>query len=170
MELINTIQAMQNLGADVVKQGRAILKRKKKTTNKNTLYNDFGYNVTSNGKEVDIEWFFGDAEDYWEFIDEGVVGVGGFKGKGKARGHGSSFRFKYANPGGKLITALKKWTKNKSISDKFIWGIGYNIKRKGLERTQFFSTPYKKLGSSRADDIAKAFADDIEIELKNKLK
>jgi hypothetical protein len=37
MDLNNTIQAMQLLGRNVVKEGKAILKKKKKTTSGNTL-------------------------------------------------------------------------------------------------------------------------------------
>ena len=37
MEFKNTIQSLQNLGRNVVKEGRGILKRKKKTTSPNTL-------------------------------------------------------------------------------------------------------------------------------------
>ena len=43
MEFKNTIQSLQKLGGNVVKEGRGILKRKKKTTSQNTLYNQFDY-------------------------------------------------------------------------------------------------------------------------------
>ena len=43
MEFKNTIQVLQKFGKNVVKEGKGILKRKKKTTSKNTLYNDFDY-------------------------------------------------------------------------------------------------------------------------------
>ena len=41
MEFKNTIQSLQKLGTSVVKEGRGILRSKKKTTSPNTLYNDF---------------------------------------------------------------------------------------------------------------------------------
>ncbi len=50
MEFKNTIQSLQKLGGNVVREGRGILKRFKpypKTTSSNTLYNDFDYLVTA---------------------------------------------------------------------------------------------------------------------------
>jgi len=41
MQFKNTIQAMQKMGNNVVREGRSILKRKKKQTKQNTLYKDF---------------------------------------------------------------------------------------------------------------------------------
>ena len=92
MEFKNTIQALQKLGTNVVKEGRGILKRKKKTTSGNTLYNDFDYLVTSGQDTITLEFEFGGAEDYWQFVDEGVRGAGGFKGSGRARGQGILLR------------------------------------------------------------------------------
>ena len=82
MEFKNTIQSLQKLGGSVVKEGRGILKKKKKTTRQNTLYNQFDYLVTSSKDSVTLEFEFGRAEDYWQFVDEGVRGAGGFKGSG----------------------------------------------------------------------------------------
>ncbi len=47
MQFKNTIQSLQKLGRDVVQEGRGILKKKKKTTSGNTLYNDFDYLFTN---------------------------------------------------------------------------------------------------------------------------
>ena len=92
MEFKNTIQALQKLGNNVVKEGRGILKKKKKNAS-GTLSNDFDYLVTNQQDSVTLEFEFGRAEDYWQFVDEGVKGVGGFKGSGRARGQGCDFRF-----------------------------------------------------------------------------
>ena len=78
MQFKNTIQAMQKLGGDVVKEGRSILKKKKKQTKQNTLYNDYDYLVTASDSSVTLEFEFGGAEDYWAFVDEGVRGAGGY--------------------------------------------------------------------------------------------
>ena len=78
MEFKNTIQALQKLGGNVIKEGRGILKQKKKTTSQNTLYNQFDYLVTSGKDNVTLEFEFGRAEDYWQFVDEGVRGAGGY--------------------------------------------------------------------------------------------
>ena len=82
MEFKNTIQSLQKLGNNVVKEGKYILRSKKKTTSANTLYNDFDYLVTTAKDSITLEFEFGGAEDYWQFVDEGVRGAGGFKGSG----------------------------------------------------------------------------------------
>ena len=51
MEFNNTIQALQTFGRNVVKEGRGILKRKKKNAS-GTLSNDFDYLVTSSKDAV----------------------------------------------------------------------------------------------------------------------
>ena len=81
MEYKNTIQSLQKLGNNVVKEGRGILKKNKKGSG--NLFNDFDYLVTKQQDAVTLEFEFGRAEDYWQFVDEGVRGVGGFKGSGK---------------------------------------------------------------------------------------
>ena len=180
MNFDNTIQAMQNMGYDVVRKGKRILKKRKKLTKRRGLYKGFNYNVKKELKGVTLEFVFGSARKYWQFVDEGVKGSGGFKGSGRARGKGSPFKFKSKNIKQGVIA---KWIKNKPLKlrgadGKFkaktqaninsaAWGIGYGIKRRGLERTQFFSRPYKE--EVDEDMIAKAFADDIENELDERL-
>ena len=180
MNLDNTIQAMQNMGYDVVRKGKRILKKRKKLTKRRGLYKGFNYNVKKELKGVTLEFVFGSARKYWQFVDEGVKGSGGFKGSGRARGKGSPFKFKSKNIKQGVIA---KWIKNKPLklrgSDgKFLektqsninsaaFVIGRAIAQRGLERTQFFSRPYKE--EVDEDMIAKAFADDIENELDERL-
>ena len=119
---------------------------------------------------------FGDANDYWQFVDQGVRGTGGAKkgrtakgeqsargGTGVARGAGSDFKFKYDNPGGALVNAIRGWIKNKPISlgDSneigTAFAIGYAIKRRGLERTMFYSKPVEKALKTLPDELTEAF-------------
>tara|TARA_R110002020_G_scaffold430621_5_gene640327 strand:- start:251 stop:805 length:555 start_codon:yes stop_codon:yes gene_type:complete len=178
MELENTIQALQNLGGKVVKEGKAILKKKKKLTKSNTLYNDFDYEVKGSSDSVTLTFDFGKASDYWDFVDEGVKGSGGFKGSGKMRGQGSPFRFR-----GKNIKegVVEKWIANKPLKlrgkdGKFLaktkaniksaaFVIGRAIAQRGLERTQFFTRPFTKELNSQMDLILDAFGDDLEKQL-----
>ena len=180
MNFDNTIQAMQNMGYDVVRKGKRILKKRKKLTKRRGLYKGFNYNVKKELKGVTLEFVFGSARKYWQFVDEGVKGSGGFKGSGKMRGRGSPFKFKSKNIKQGVIA---KWIKNKPLrlrgSDgKFLektqsninsaaFVFGRAIAQRGLERTQFFSRPYKE--EVDEDMIAKAFADDIENELDERL-
>ena len=189
MELKNTIQAMQKLGNNVVREGKAILKKEKKTTKQNTLYRDFDYTVRGQKESVSLIFDFGRASDYWDFVDEGVKGSGGYtpgkgarKGKrggtGMSRGQGSPFRFRKKNIARGVIA---KWIQNKPIKlrgkdGKFMektkaniksaaFLIGRAIAQRGLQRTQFFTRPFTKELNNQTDDIVKAFGDDLDKQL-----
>ena len=178
MELKNTIQAMQKLGGNVVKEGKRILKKKKKLTRSNTLYNDFDYLVTAQKESVTLQFEFGGAEDYWDFVDEGVRGSGGYKGSGKKRGQGSPFSFKKKNIARGVV---RGWIANKPLklrnakgqfiekSEKNIKSaaflIGRAIAQRGLTRTQFFTKPFKSELNKQTDAILEAFGNDLEKEL-----
>ena len=182
MQFKNTIQSLQKLGRDVVKEGRDILKRKKKNAS-GTLSRDFDYLVTNQQDSVTLEFEFGGAEDYWQFVDEGVKGVGGFKGSGRARGQGSKFRFgsgKFGGTWNKFKKNIKNWIRTKGLRgrsreegkkgrfiklESFAFLIQRSIFQRGLERTQFFSKPFTQQLNKQTDNITKAFADDLEIAL-----
>tara|TARA_R100000655_G_scaffold107412_1_gene157832 strand:- start:1138 stop:1680 length:543 start_codon:yes stop_codon:yes gene_type:complete len=179
MEFKNTIQAMQKLGSNVVREGKGILKRKKKTTSKNTLYNDFDYLVTADKKSVTLEFVFGGAEDYWAFVDEGVRGAGGYKGSGRMRGQGSPFKYSSKMPPRRFID---RWIVSKPLkeardkSGRFIKrkSLAFLIQRaiyqRGLERTQFFSKPFTQQLNKQAEKITESFADDLLSQIDEKLK
>ena len=178
MELKNTIQAMQKLGGNVVKEGRGILKKKKKTTSPNTLFNDFDYLVTAKKDSVTLEFEFGGAEDYWQFVDEGVRGAGGYKGKGKMRGQGSPFKFSNKMPPRGVID---RWIVSKPLKaarkdGKFIKrkSLAFLIQRaiyqRGLTRTQFFSKPFTQQLKKQTDAIVEAFGEDLEKQLETIIK
>tara|TARA_R100001230_G_C5685042_1_gene193687 strand:+ start:822 stop:1370 length:549 start_codon:yes stop_codon:yes gene_type:complete len=182
MEFKNTIQAMQKLGGDVVKEGRGILKKEKKASG--TLYNDFDYLVTASQEYVTLDFEFGKAEDYWAFVDEGVRGAGGYKGRGKMRGGNSPFRFGSGKSKGKwpqFTSAIQKWIKKKGIKGrdkkgKFITNksLGFLIQRaiyqRGLTRTQFFSRPFTQQLKKQTDAIVKAFGEDLEKQIETIIK
>ena len=169
---------MQKLGGDVVSEGRSILKKKKKQTRQNTLYNDYDYLVTASDSSVTLEFEFGGAEDYWAFVDEGVRGAGGYKGSGKMRGQGSPFKFSTKMP---PRQPLIDWIRNKPIKGRdkkgrFITNksLGFLIQRaiyqRGLTRTQFFSKPFTQELKKQIDKITEAFGDDLELSLETIIK
>jgi hypothetical protein len=186
MNLDNTIQAMQKLGGNVVKEGKSILRKDKKADG--TLYNDFDYLVTADKDSVTLQFEFGGAEDYWDFVDEGVRGAGGYKGSGKMRGGKSPFRFGSGKSKGKwpqFTSAIQKWIKKKGIKGRvdskwksagnkggqFITNksLGFLIQRaiyqRGLTRTQFFSKPFTEQLNKQTDAIVEAFGNDLEKQL-----
>ena len=156
-------KALTKFGSNVIKEGRKILNQKNKRTQENTLFNDYHYKMKSSSSTITFGFEFGGASDYWEFVDQGVIGVGGFTGSGNARGGNSPFKFKYANPGGAMVNAIKGWIKNKPVSlgdsniNSAAWAIGYSIKRRGLERTMFYSRPVEKALKTLPDELTEAF-------------
>tara|TARA_R100000781_G_scaffold113137_2_gene81145 strand:+ start:555 stop:1112 length:558 start_codon:yes stop_codon:yes gene_type:complete len=182
MEFKNTIQSLQKLGTSVVKEGKGILRKKKKSSG--TLYNDFDYLVTNTGDTVTLEFEFGNADNYWKFIDEGVRGAGGYEGsaKPKKRGKGSPFKFSSKMP---PLKPLLDWIKSKGIKGRvdkkwksagnrggqfitnksFAFLIQRSIFQRGLPRTLFFSKPFTEQFKKQTDSITEAFADDLKIAL-----
>ena len=167
-EAKNLEKAMTSFGSNVVKGGRAILNQKGKRTQENTLFNQFHYTMSSTDSTITMGFDFGDADDYWQFVDQGVKGTGSKGGRSKTtgqftRGAGSPFKFKYDNPGGALVNAIRGWIKNKPISlgDSneigLAFAIGYSIKRRGLERTMFYSKPVEKALKTLPDELTEAF-------------
>lgn len=162
--LHNAEKQFTRFGSNVIKGGRRILNERKKR-NKGALFNDFHYTLNVKRTSMQIGFRFGRAEKYWDFIDEGVRGFGGMKkggirgGTGVTRGAGSPYSFKYANPGGDLVQALKT---QYGLSTSYAFASGYNIKRRGLERTQFYSKPVKEQVKKLPEELLKGFATDID--------
>ena len=175
----NVEKSMTKFASNVIKEGRAILQQKGKRTQSNTLFNDYHYTMKADKSSITLGFEFGGANDYWQFVDEGVQGVGYVDAgedveRQQLRGQGSHFKFKYANPGGKLVNAIKGWMMNKPVSlsnkneNSAAWAIGYSIKRRGLERTMFYSRPVEKALQTLPDDLTEAFRLDFS-KLINKL-
>jgi len=190
MEFKNTIQSLQKLGRSVVKEGRGILKNFKPHSkiSSGTLFNGFNYIVTASKDDVVLEFEFGNADDYWQFVDEGVRGTPNQRPinkdgkpyprkKGK-RAANSPFSFKDKMP---PRGAIDKWVVKSGISaarnnGKFIkrkslvFLIQRSIFYNGLQRTQFFSRPFTQQLDKQTETITKAFADDVELALEQALK
>lgn len=193
MEFRKTIQAMQNLGTDVITEARSNLKKEKKETRENTLYKDMNYVVTADKNNVELEWRFGGASDYWDFVNEGVKGSGGYKpgkkfkskrgGTGLMRGQGSPYSFKKKNIAKGVVL---KWIANKPLKLRNAKGqfkektqanlktaaflIGRAIAQRGLTRTLFFDNAYNKEVAKAKNKIGEAFAEDLEAKLETLLK
>jgi hypothetical protein len=173
MKYKNTVNIMQKFGTSVVKGGRRILRNFKpyaKTTSRNTLYNDMDYLVTSSTKGVQIEFIFGGAEDYWQFVDKGVQGAG----SDNRRGRGSPFKFKDKMPPRKAIDRwvvtkpLKAARKNGKFTSRksLVFAIQKTIFERGLATTKFFTRPLETQIDKYADKIANALVEDALEKLK----
>lgn len=172
MKLNNTIKALQDFGSNVVREGKAILTKEKKTTSSNTLYNDFNYIVEGRNDGADLIFDFGGATKYWDFVNEGVKGSGGFKGSGKMRGQGSPYQFRHNNIKQGVID---RWIVSKPLKQardkngKFIprksmaFLIGRAVAQRGLTRTLFFTKPFEKEFKKQENEIVDALGKDIDI-------
>ena len=172
--LMNTEKVFTKFGSNVIKGGRKILNQKKKRA-KGTLFDDFHYTLNIKKTAMEMGFRFGGAEKYWEFIDEGVKGAGGTtsgstkagkyksKGTGLARGRNSKFSFRTKQP---PLNAILGWVKLKGLSGKSQRGIAFaialNIKRRGLERTQFYTKPVTEQLKKLPDDLLRGFAKDMD--------
>lgn len=184
MEFKNTLKEFHNLGGSVVEQSKRNLIKEKKQTRSNTLYNDMTYHILRDDQNILLEWTFGGAEDYWNFVNEGVKGSGGFKGSGKMRGQGSPFNFTKKNIKRGVVLG---WIRNKPIklrdkkTGRFIeknksnlktaaFLIGRAIAQRGLTRTLFFTKAFDKEIVKSKEKIGEAFAEDLETQLEKLLK
>ena len=142
-------------------------------------YSQYYFYIYNNSDtRIELIFEFGGAEDYWDFVDEGVKGSGGFKGSGKMRGQGSPFKFRKKNIARGVVA---KWIKNKPLKlrnakGRFIektkaniksaaFVIGRAIAQRGLTRTQFFTRPFTKELNKQTDAILDAFGNDVEKQL-----
>jgi len=180
------IQVLQDLGKTVVDKSRRNLVTAKpysKKTSRNTLYDGIQYNVKGGQDGVELEWSFGGAEDYWQFVDQGVRGsgksVGGTTksgkqakrgGTGTLRAKNSPFAFTNKMPPRRFID---KWIVSKPLKQarnskgQFItrksmaYLIQRSIFRKGLYRTLFFTKPYEQDVNAFMPKIVDAYAGDL---------
>ena len=87
MNLPKTKKMLKKFGKAVVRAGRIRLAAAGMGTSK--LIKNFSYqvgNITAGDLPKAVSFTFGGSAKYWQFVDEGVRGSGGFKGSGKARG------------------------------------------------------------------------------------
>lgn len=169
-----TDKVFQLFADKVVKQGRKNLKSKGKD-NTGTLSKSLRATAFQEGK-TGFELVFL-STDYGDFVDEGVRGVGGFKGSGKARGVGSPYRFGSGKFGGswqRFKNKISTWIKQRGIQGRDKKGqfisnksltflIQRSIFQRGLERTLFYTKAFDKFYTR--DFISKtetAYAEDVE--------
>ena len=187
MKLTNTKKAVRKFAIGVIRSAQTNLVKSKMRNS--ALIKNMQYQMIHRkmGRVVElVEFTFGNSDDYWMYVDEGVRGKGGYKGKGgrgRARGQGSPFRFKKNNIKRGVI---KKWIKRKGVrlrgaKGKFIkktaknirnaaFVIGRAIALRGLTRTQFFTQAYEKQWKININKITNAYAEDVAQDAADKMK
>ena len=180
MKLTKTKKMLKRFGKAVVRAGRIRLAAA--GMGRSRLIKNFSYQlgtVVEGDLPKAITFTFGGSAKYWRFVDEGVRGSGGYKGRGRARGGKSPFKFKKKNIAKGVID---RWIVKKGLKaardkeGRFIkrkglaFVIGRAIAQRGLTRTQFFSAPYKKNMKYYMNKITNAYAEDVEDDIANKMK
>lgn len=140
-------------------------------------------NVSKNSFELTFP-----LEDYWEFINYGVKGVGGTKADGTkwVLKKVTNNKFSYSLPsktksGGRFLQSLNGWTIKRGIAPRskdgkfqkrkgMLRAIRKSIIHTGIETTNFFTDPFEEEYKSLPDKIIKAYGLDLDNFLKLSLK
>ena len=179
--MLEVEKILKKFGTKVVKEARKNLSKKNAS---GTLSKSLGYNVKVNRAkpnvppsfEFDFVW-----EDYGDYIDKGVAGVGGTKADGsrwkKKKVVGSKYKYKDKQP---PRIAFNGWTIRRGIAPRSSGGqfqkrtgllhaIAKSVYHTGLETTHFFTKPFNKYFKTLPDEVLKAYGDDLDIFLKKAL-
>lgn len=178
---MSVVKELEQFGKYVKQQAKSNLTKKGKK-DKGDLYNGIEFEVSENKNGADLVFSFGNASDYWEFVDKGVKGVGGTKADGtkweQKKVTNSLFKYKDKAP---PIKALDGWVlrkgfagrneKGQMTSRKSIkFAIAKSIFHTGLATTNFITTPFEKAFQRLPEDIYAAYALELESNLKVILK
>jgi len=168
---------LDKFGKYVKQQAKSNLsKRKKKDTS--ALYDGVNYKVENNDNITTLFFTFGNAEDYWEFVDKGVKGV-----SSSAKAPMSPFKFGTGTgKKGGLTNGINGWVSRKRIqfkdkkTGKFLsykstaFLIMRSIWNKGIATTNFFTKPYEQAFQRLPEDIYMAYSLEVDEKLKIALK
>jgi len=165
-----TIGALKLFGDSVVNKSKNNLRRKDKLASKK-LHNSIDYDVEVHPNSLSLSF---EMEDYWEFIDYGVKGVGGKKADGSTwkKKKVTNSKFKYKNKKPRTIF-LNGWTIRKGIAPRdskgrlmkrkgLLHAISTSIFHTGLETTSFFTKPFEKEFKELPDELIEAYALDVD--------
>jgi len=158
--------SLNKFAKNVIKQSRSNLTRKDKNASKK-LYNSLGYdlNVSKNSYSLSFK-----MEEYGEFIDKGVKGVGGTKADGSRwqtkKVDNTLYKYTNKRPPAK---AFDKWIVRRGIAPRTTTGqftsrkstsfaIANSVYHTGLETTNFLTRPFENEFSKLPDELIEAFS------------
>lgn len=173
-------EVLKVFGSKLIQKARANLNKKKGRAG-GKLFSQMSYDIVKKDNSVTFEMKFGEAEDYWMYVDQGVRGKGGYKGRGNLRGVGSPFRFG-SRTGRKngLRFAIREWVGKKGIKGRvqsdwinkkgagrfitkksLVFLISRAIYLRGLERSRFITKPYQDMIGDLRKSLELAAKEDI---------
>ena len=171
-------KALDIFGSSVVNGARRNLAQKNKNSSK-ALSNSLAYDskTSKNSFEFSLS-----MEDYGEFIDAGVKGVGGTKADGSKwkvkRVTNSKFKYRSKRP---PIMAFNGWTIRRGIAPRskggqfqkrrgILFAIANSVYHTGLETTNFLKDPFDKYFKTLPEKVVEAYALEVEDLLEFSLK
>lgn len=163
--IMSVEKELNTFWTDVISESKKNLKKDDKIASKKLL-NSLDYDVKVNPNSFETSF---KMEDYGQFVDAGVKGVGGTKADGskwKLKKVTNS-KFKYTNKR-PPTSALNGWTIRKGIAPRDTGGrfvtrkgilhaISTSIFHTGLETTNFFTKPFEKEFKELPDKLVEAF-------------
>lgn len=166
LEKLEVEQVLENFGKYLVTESRKNLTRSGRRDT-NNLYDSLDYNVDVTDNALRFEFL---TNEYGEFIDKGVKGVGGVrkstspfnsrnnKGKlWKQNAKNSPFSFKKGNK--PSARHFKQWAQKRGLSEYAIREVVY---RQGIKPTYFFSRPFELAYERLPEEIIEAYGLDLD--------
>lgn len=141
------------------------------------LESNIGLDIDEAGKNMTITML-----DYFDFPNEGVQGV-----KFKKNAQGSPYKFKNYGMNAEGRASIKEYIqsgrakisdtykakrpkglekKKKSLIDTQTDQLIYLIKKHGIKRTEYFNDAFDTVFSTFAEDMAKAYGEDVALNIK----
>lgn len=174
MQLTETYKALDTFGKRLKKESKTSLTKKKKNASK-SLYNSIDYEliVSKNSFQFSFQ-----MEDYGDYIDKGVKGVGGTKADGtqwkKKRVTNNIYKYTNKKP---PYMVFNSWVIKKGLAPRnnkgqftsrksLLFAISNSVYHTGLEETQFYSKPFNSAFKSLPDELINKFGLDAESFLK----
>lgn len=161
LNIEQTQKALDRFRLHVVKESKKNLTNKQKNASKG-LYNSIKGEVKASPNSIQLEFIM---NQYGTFQDKGV--------SGKEKKYNTPFSFKSKRPPSK---PFEKWARQKGIKPRGANGrfisyksLGYliarSIYRKGIKPSLFFTKPFEAAFKNLPEEIIKAFALDVDVQL-----
>ena len=179
---------LEQYGAEFKRVLEDIMKQRQIVGATGDLMDSINPIIDNDGKRLTITML-----DYYDFVNEGVKGVRNnknapnspykFKNYGmNAEGRASikqyilSGKAKVSNKQvrGKTTIGLErkgvKMSEKKSLIDRQVDTLIYNIKKYGIKQTDYFTDAFEKVFANWEQDMAEAFGEDVKLALQLKKK
>ena len=173
MKETETYKALKQFGEDVERKAKNNLRRKKKLSSK-ALHDSINYEAKASKNSFELDFFM---EDYWEFVDYGVKGIGGTKADGsiwkKKRVTNSKFKYKEGIQNKPSYKHFNGFTIRRGIAPRSSGGqftkrrglmeaISHSVWHTGLETTSFFTQPFDKEFKQLPQELIHAYSLDVD--------